>query len=159
MSHFSFTRGSSDDCALKQHEQESTGPFVWTTDKEVVEPAEQCFVGASPFMHNPLKTVPQSFIDVESELRGQTRNLSKCSSHKYLPQNEKPLRMPVTDCKDPSLVPEYTRLQRPCNTLSGVSINRFYPLQEDVQDLRKIQSNDLAGINTRLLAKDGYKKK
>jgi len=156
-SHFSFTRSSYDTCALKQKNSQSTDPFNWTTDSGVVENKETCFLAASPFMHNPYHSIPTNSIDIESDLRGQTRNLSKCSSHKFNPQTAKPINTQLTECTDERLVPEYTRINKSCNIFSGININRFHPLCDDMQQLDKIPSNSLYGVNTRLQVKDAFK--
>lgn len=160
MSHFSFTRNLYDDCALDKKAQESTGPFKYITDTNVVESQESCFEGSAPFQHNPFKSIPVNNIDYESDLRGQTRNLSKCPIHKYNPEiNNQKANAPFNECKTHQLVPEYTRTNKSCNILAGVTINRFHPLCEDIQSLDKIQSNTFIGTNTRLLVKDSYKDK
>jgi hypothetical protein len=158
MSHFSFTRSTYDDCALQKKAQESTDPYKWSTDATVVENNESCYLGASPFMHNPFHSVPVNSIDIESELRGQTRLLSKCQENKFNPNANKPVNVDLKPCADERLVPEYTRVDKPCNMFSGVSINRFHPLCEDLQALTKIHSNTYTGTNTRLQVKDAYKK-
>ena len=111
-------------------------------------------------MHNPFKSIPFQNIDAESNLRGQTRNLSRCPSEKYNPYTEPKVEFPIPkECESKGLVPEYTRINKPCNIFSGISINRFHPLCEDVQQLNKIQSNSYAGVNTRLQVKDAFAKK
>jgi hypothetical protein len=159
MSHFSFTRNNSDDCALVQKLQESTGPFMYQTDSLVHESKEKCYLGASPFQHNPYRSIPVDSIDIESDLRGQTRILSKCSAQQWNPSMAKKVEPKLKDCVDQKLVPQYTRLNKPCNIFSGISINRFDPLYEDIQDDRKIQSNSYIGVNTRLQIKDAFQNK
>lgn len=158
MSHFSFTRSSYDNCALDKKEQESTGPFRWITDKETSENSNKCFLSAaSPFMQNPFRSIPQERIDAESDLRGQTLNLSKCPQFKFNPYTQKHYDIPAqNECSNMDLVPEYTRSNRSCNVLSGISINRFTPLCEDIQIPTKIHSNDYIGENTRLKVKDDF---
>lgn len=156
-SHFSFTRSSADQCELDSKYNESSAPFSYATDAAVIESKESCFLGSSPFMHNPFKSIPTEVIDIESDLRGQTRNLGRCPSQKFNPDASKPYDFKWKECKDERLVPEYTRTDRPCNILSGVSINRFQPLADDHQELAKIHNNSYIGTNTRILIKDAYK--
>jgi hypothetical protein len=158
MSHFSFTRTSYDNCAINQKNNESAGPFQWLTDKNVVESKESCFLGAAPFMHNPYNSIPAGSIDIESDLRGQTRLLSKCITDKYNPNTAKPVDYKINECTNLQLVPEYTRTNKSCNIFSGININRFHPLCEDLQQPSKIASNNIIGKNTRLQVKDAIKK-
>jgi hypothetical protein len=65
----------------------------------------------------------------------------------------------LKECDDTNnkfLTPEYTRVKRPCNTLSGININRFDYLTEDYQDMTKIQDNSYIGSNTRLSVRDSF---
>jgi len=160
MSHFSFARGLYDKCNLQKKEQESIDPFNWVTDKAIPESNDVCFQGASPFMHSPFKSIPVNAIDYESELRGQSRNLSRCPSHKYNPNTDK-FNVPqmFNDCNSNLLVPEYTRINKPCNVFAGVNINRFNILCENPQDLNKIQNNSYIGDNTRLIIKNAFDSK
>lgn len=158
MSHFSFSRSLYDECALKKKDEESAGPFQYMTDSQVSESTSSCFLGASPFQHNQLHSISSEYVDIESDLRGQTRNLSKCPEHKYNPNTAKPTSFSVKQCTDNLLVPEYTRINKPCNIFAGITINRFHPLCEDLQDAAKIHDNNIIGINTRLQVKDAFKK-
>jgi hypothetical protein len=156
--HFSFTKSLYDECNLTKKDQESTGAFKWITDS-VYENKDSCYVNSSPFMHNQFRNIPASSIDVENDLRNQTRLLSKCPSSRFDPNkvtNDNKFTSKLEDCKSNNLVPEYTRINKPCNIFSGISINRFHPLCEDLQDVNKIQSNSYIGTNTRLQVKDAF---
>jgi len=155
--HHSFTRSSYDECELRKKITESKAPFEWRTDSNVVESKEVCFQASSPFMQNPFNSIPQDSVDIESELKGQTRNLSRCPEFKFDPTKFKPINIKLNECKDNRLVPEYTRENRSCNVLSGISINRFNPLCDDL--LINIHHNDFIGRNTRLELKDTHTKK
>lgn len=160
MSHFSFTRNAYDKCALEKKNQESTSPFEWITDSEVVESKSFCHQGSSPFMQNPFRSVPVDRVDIESDLRGQNYANSRCPSHKYNPNLQKPYNNELKTCdKGIEFIPEYTRLNKPCNIFSGISINRFSPLCDDIQALNKIHNNNYIGTNTRLQVKDAFKEK
>jgi hypothetical protein len=177
--HFSFTKSLYDECNLSKKDQESTGAFKWITDS-LYEHKDSCYVTASPFMHNQFRNIPASSIEVENDLRNQTRVLSKCPKARYDPTQSKNCKsckncddglpcgckhcketkeaFKLADCKNNNLVPEYTRINKPCNIFSGISINRFHPLCEDLQDVNKIQSNSYIGTNTRLQVKDAFNK-
>ena len=110
-------------------------------------------------MQNPYRSVPQASIDIESELRGHSYQVSKCPTHKFNPELANKVDFKINECKNNGIVPEYTRLNRSCGVLSGISINRFHPLCEDVQQIKKIHSNSYIGTNTRLQVKDAFKQK
>lgn len=156
MSHFSFTRSKYDKCALEHKDKESAGPGDWNTDSGIFPHKEACFIGASPFMHNPNNSIPKETIDIESELKGLPRNLSKCTECKYHPNMKSQIPPSIPECRDQRLAPEYTREKGAC-TLAGITINRFHPLCDDLQE--NIHHNSYAGANTRLVVKDTYEKK
>lgn len=175
--HFSFTKSLYDDCNLAKKEQESTGPYQYMMDP-IRESQSSCWQNQSPFMHAHFNSIPSSHVDIESELRNQTRHSSKCPSARYDPTKldncrsckkcnsglpcdckhcrETKFENRLKDCST-GLIPSYTRTNRSCNVLSGVTINRFTPLCEDPQDMKKIQSNSYIGSNTRLEVKDAFK--
>jgi hypothetical protein len=149
-----FTRKSADKCATMQKNAQNKLAFNLVVDKSVVESDKSCFQASAPFKHNPFKSVPHDVVDIESELRGQTRKMSFCPSvlnkfNKFDPKE-------IKECESNELVSEYTRINKPCNVLSGITINRFHPLCEDLQELNKIQDNSYIGVNTRLQLKDNY---
>lgn len=158
--HFSFTKSLYDECNLTKKNQESTDVFKWITDS-VYEHPDSCAVEASPFMHNQFKSIPSKAVDIENDLRNQTRLLSRCPETRFDPSkaiNDNTFTSKLPDCKSNKLVPEYTRISKPCNIFSGMSINRFHPLCEDFQDVNKIQSNSYTGTSTRHQVKDAFNK-
>jgi hypothetical protein len=176
--HFSFTKSLYDQCNLDKKLQESTGPYKWMTD-QVKESHNACYVDQPPYMHQQFPSIPSNKIDVESDLRNQTRLLSKCPSARFDPTKldnckeckkcnqglpcgcshcrQTKYENELKDCTNTALMPEYTRINKPCNIFSGITINRFNPLCEDLQDTNKIQSNSYIGTNTRLQVKDAFK--
>lgn len=178
-SHFSFTNSLYDECNIKKKQAESVAPFNWITD-QLYEHKSSCYVNSSPFMHNSFHNIPSNLIDVEGDLRNSTRKLSRCPESRFDPNKyckacdkcNQGLPCGCSHCKDTkhqnilnetstckALIPEYTRVKKPCNIFSGISINRFNPLYEDLQDTNKIQSNSYIGSNTRLEVKDAFKRK
>ena len=175
----SFTNSLYDECNIQKKEQETTGPYNWITDS-VYESQNPCFVGQSPFMHNQFQSIPTNLVDTESDLRNQTRHLSRCPEARYDPTKldnckqcdkcNQGLPCGCTHCKDTKhnqtlidcstdfLVPNYTRVKKPCNIFSGITINRFNPICNDPQDLHTIQSNSYIGTNTRLNIRDAFRK-
>ena len=161
MSHFSFTRTAYDECALKKKNQETLSPFEWITDSNLVESKQVCYHSTSPFMQNPFKSIPPNAVDIENELRGSNFKNSKCPDDKYNPKNPytSKFNIELNECGENDLIPEYTRVNKPCNIFSGMNINRFHPLCEDLQNVQKIHDNSFIGMNTRLQIKDTYSKK
>ena len=156
--HFSFTNSLYDECNLNKKQQESEGQFKWVTEP-IYEHKDSCKIDASPFMHNHFKSIPSNAVDIESELRNQTRLLSRCPETRFNPSkvtSDNKFTSNLENCKTQDLTPQYTRINKPCNIFSGISINRFHPLCEDLQDTNKIQSNSYIGTNTRLQVKDAF---
>ena len=178
MSHFSLTNSLYDKCNLDKKDQESSGPFKYMTEP-LYENKNSCHMTSSPYMHNQFHSIPGVNVDAENDLRNQTRHLSRCPSTRFDPTKAKncakctkcnsglpcgcshcketKYNSQMQDCKDQGLVPSYTRINKPCNIFSGITINRFHPLCEDLQDSLKIQSNSYIGANTRLNVKDAFK--
>lgn len=176
-----FSNSLYDECNIKKKDQESIGPYNYIMNP-IYENVENCFENQSPYQHNPSRfhSISESIIDIESDLRNQTRILSRCQESKFDPTLDKncasckncnsglpcdcnhckqtKYQNNINDCKTKSLIPSYTRINKPCNIFSGITINRFSPLCEDIQDANKIQSNNYIGSNTRLNIKDSYKK-
>lgn len=154
-----FTNLSYDKCELEKKEQENKSHFNWTVDPTFAESKSACFNQNSPFSRNPSFAVPSSNVLIESDLRGQTRPLSRCPKLKFMPDlNENKKLENLNECQDKFLEPQYTRINRPCNVLSEVSINRFEHLCEDHQSLNKISDNSFIGSNTRLQIRDAFAK-
>lgn len=156
-----FSNLSYDKCATEKKEQENKSHFQWVVDTVFTEPQNACFNQYSPFSRNPPRAVLSNNVNIENDLRGQTRPLSRCPSVKFTPKldtteikNENNLK----ECQDKFLEPQYTRVKRPCNVLSGITINRFEPLCEDYQSINKISDNSFIGENTRITVRDAYAK-
>ena len=145
----------------------------------VYENKDSCYETESPFMH---KYIPNSSMDIdtESELRNQSRLLSRCPESRYdptlvtdysncdsynkgLPCNcddcKQKKKNVLKNCKSKGLEPEYTRIQKPCDVYFGLNNHRtpFEYSGENPQSINKIQSNNYIGENTRNLIKDAYK--
>lgn len=164
---FSFTKSMYDKCNLEKLNQEATAPFSWVTDN-VKEHQDTCFQQQSPFMHNNFPHTPAFNVDISSDLRNQTRHLSRCPEQKFQPIcelcNEGLMckgckeKIILKDCPD-TIEPEYTRLNKACSISSGINVNRFTPLFEDLQDFQKVHSNKYIGMNTRNQVRDAYASK
>lgn len=176
--HFSFSNSLYDKCNLDKINQESTDPFKWITDP-IYENKESCYQFNSPFMHKQFNNIPGANIDVSSELRNQTRLLTRCPEGRFDPTKldnckncekcnqglpcgcthckETKHENKLNDCKFTGLIPEYTRVNKPCNIFAGIHINRFHPLCQDPQELNTIHNNNYIGSNTRNVVKDAFK--
>lgn len=173
----SFTNDFYDKCNLEKKDQESSGPYQYIT-APLYESPDDCFENQSPYMHNQFYSIPSNKIDVESDLRNQTRILSRCPETRFDPTklenckkcencnqglpcsckhcHDTRYENELKDCKTKGLIPAYTRVNKSCNIFSGITINRFNPLCHDLQDVNKIQSNSYIGFNTRLFVKDAF---
>jgi hypothetical protein len=150
----SFANLNYDTCSLAKKENENKHHFEWTTDINYGKSKSECFVGLSPFSHRPNKSISNNLVDIESELFGQTRPLSKCPSVQYSPLKTVKRKIPKLKNCNNFLDPSYTRVKKSCNIFSGININRFDPLCEDFQSMNKIQENCYIGANTRLNVQD-----
>ena len=169
MSQF-FTRTKYDSCASHKVDQENDHAFSLNTDASLQKPTI-CHPQLSSMGYNGAYGIPTSSksIDISSELRGQTRLITRCPESRYNPiinctfcENcDSGLPCGCSHCKESlqrdsceeSLNPSFTRLNKACN-IAGITINRFDPLISDIQ--REAQSLPQSGINTRLQSKDTY---
>lgn len=74
-----------DTCAYKKKLDESTGPLAYNLNPMKYENCSKCrmelgVVGGASVSH-----IKGNLVDLENELRGQTRPLSQCPSKKYHP--------------------------------------------------------------------------
>lgn len=178
-----LTRGIHDDCAYKQKLYESTSPLLYQLNPVAYESCNKCHMGYPGFIG---KLGGDGFgigpdrIDIDSDLRGQTRLLSKCPTHKYNPHaysycnrcEKCNLGLPcgcdhcrtrdvshLNDCR-PGIIPIEsldTRSFNACSDLNGVFINRFDYLCHNPQDPTRIfmyPDNRRLGEETRLDMKD-----
>ncbi len=112
-----------------------------------------------------IMTPISQFIDDESELRGQTRPLSKDPA-KQMPRKLEYYNSPrhsgkLKDCSiDPFVDAEYTQLI-PSRNRQDINLVRMdsKTLFENPQEMKKISSNTRNGLNTRLYYRDTFKKK
>ena len=163
-----------DMCNYKAKLQESLGPYNWIT-QNVRENPEACNNENSPFMQQPFFSIPKDKIDIESELRNETRKLSRCPENKYTPFSgstckectkcdtvipcdclhckTKEYHNGLKECIKSKLTPEYTKKNKSCDN-PEVYINRFSHLNEDLQDSVKIHPNSYIGIASRNMTKD-----
>lgn len=86
----SLTRGIYDDCSYKRRLHESTSPLLYNINPIAYESCTKChqaypgFIGA---LGGQGFGVGPNRIDIDSDLRRQTRLLTNCPSHKYNPHS------------------------------------------------------------------------
>jgi len=159
-----------DKCAYSHRLAESTSPLayqIYPPGYESCQPCMQGYPGFFPSVGSQGQgfSVPPSEIDVESDLRNQTRINSLCPSKKYLPRCNQPSKKSGYPCAQtlnrtyrgecmPGIIPVSSvdsRMPKPCNPLSAVHINRFDFLCENPQQENKwrlYNGNNRLGIDT-----------
>lgn len=165
-----FTRSKYDSCASNKTESENSHAFSIKTDKDTII-NKRCY---TPFVssYNRAHGVPESFIDVSSDLRGQTRLLTKCPGPRYNPIKNCPdckncdegmpcgcdhckaTNASFEQCESRDLITQYTRSKKSCNIFSGINIDRFDP---HMRTVKLPDSVPIAGSNTRIQVKDQFK--
>lgn len=174
-----------DSCAYWQRLSESTSPFRYHTDPTQFESCRKCHQVESGFIGNlggRGPSVGPRRVDMESDLKGQTRLLTRCPERKYNPFTYDTCKkcqncntgLPcgcqhcrtrdidaLADCR-PGIVPVDsldTRAFNACNPLNGLFINRFEHVCENPQDPGRwefYKSNRRLGEETRLDNRDNY---
>ena len=170
MSQNFFTRTKYDPCASNKTDLENKHAFSITTDSSSL-PGKRCFSSFNSG-YNGAHGVPNNFVDVSSELRGQTRIITRCPGSRFNPvlnctdcsncsdglpcgcDHCKKKNDDYLQCSSDNLNPQYTRLNKACNIFSGITIDRFDPLIKEVQIP---ESSLIAGKNTRIQSKDQFK--
>jgi hypothetical protein len=175
----SFNRNVYDMCSYKYQLADSAGSGIY----QLTRPNNVC----APCLPNDPRIIAQtqgvsiskntSLIDIDSELIGIGRNLSKCPERKYMPNQNSSFQcgaqtgnvrngcsktdklcvdntqvINFTDCFTPT---EDTRLSNPPSTLRGTGWNRWEWLNADPQD-RVTEPFDFQ-INTKILSKDNHR--
>lgn len=80
-----FTRQHYDPCEISRLTRESTEPLEYMLDPTKHYRCNQCRVEFGVVGGNNVSLVPDNLVDVESELRNQTRVLTRCPEKKYMP--------------------------------------------------------------------------
>lgn len=84
----SFNRTIYDSCSYKQDLQENVSTLSYILSPYRYEHKDKCrhqlgFIGGTNVSH-----VKGNLVDLDSELRGQTRVISKCQTNLYVPTND-----------------------------------------------------------------------
>ena len=76
-----------DECYINQQNQGNKSIFDYITDTSLFVNKNQCFDVTPPFLSYIPIGIPTHNVDIENNLRGVTRNNTKCASCKYTPDN------------------------------------------------------------------------
>ena len=184
-SYKSLTRGIYDDCAYKRRLHESTSPLLYMVNPIKHESCSKCHMSYPGFIADGCAGgrgfgLGPDRVDIDSDLRGQTRLLTNCPTHKYNPQSYAycakckncNLGLPcgcrhcktkdvsnLSDCR-PGIIPVEsldTRSFDGCNDLNAFYINRWDHLCSNPQSPEKLffyPGNRRLGESTRLDIKD-----
>jgi hypothetical protein len=172
-------RNSLDVCSYKYQLAQEIGPGVYQLtrpDNQVIPvlPRDPRFIAQTSGVSISKNT---SLIDIDSELIGISRNLTRCPDRKYMPDGNASFQCGAQTGKvrngcqpfdkvcvdntevlkfaDNGLYSEDTKLSNPPCTLRGTGINRFDWLPADPQE-RILHEFDYE-INTKLLSKDNHR--
>lgn len=185
VSYKALTRGLYDDCQYKHRLYESTSPLLYQINPVAYESCNKChqaYPGYLGALGGQGFGVGPDRVDHESDLRGQTRILTRCPTHKYNPHSYLNCKkcencnqgLPcgcdhclsrdisyLEDCR-PGIIPIEsldTRNWNACSDLNSVHINRFDYLCQNPQDPSRIffyQDNRRLGEETRMDMWDRY---
>jgi hypothetical protein len=93
-----------DDCAHLFAINQSTAPVSFVLDPVRYHHQKRCLPGVGIVGGTAVSHVTENLVDLENELRGQTRPFTKCPKFKYTPRNDntivaeeyiKPVKHPV----------------------------------------------------------------
>lgn len=94
----SYNRLSYDQCAYQTQINESVGPLEYHLNPMKFENCNKCrhefgLLGGTNVSH-----IKGNIVDLENDLRGQTRPTSKCPSKKYAPSTDNTLKLSGNHC-------------------------------------------------------------
>ena len=160
----SFNRLTYDTCAYEQQLNQAKGPGEYTLNvpKATCEP---CFP-ADPrhkLQNQGSSTVGKNQfinVDVESDLKGQTRLASKCATNNFMPNCD---THKLTHYRDCVMTTEETRTTNPASNLRGTGWNRWEWLCLNPQD--KVSFDNYPNgitpfdsyVNNKQLVKDNHR--
>lgn len=92
--------------------------FDYVTDNSMYINKSQCFESTPPFVSYIPIGVPNKNVDIESDLRGTTRYITKSSENKYYPEDLKTVQSinntkiyNLNECKDSKILNGYINKQ------------------------------------------------
>ena len=90
----SWTRSAYDECAYRKELSQSTGVLDYLLDANKFYNCNQCRTELGVFGGNNVSLSKDNLVNIESDLKNITRQLSRCPERKYLPSCE------IADCND-----------------------------------------------------------
>jgi hypothetical protein len=84
----SFTKNKYDACFMKQYQQSNRSIFDYVIDNSRFVNKNECNNYTAPFLTYIPSGVPKMNVDIENDLKGMTKPVTKCSSCKYHPEDE-----------------------------------------------------------------------
>ena len=153
-----FCRYNYDDCRTKKKLQESTGPgrYILNVPGNGSKP---CFyndpqIRMQKWGANLQSVINGAPIDIDSDLTGRTRKLTKYNSNKNFPNSGVPITQKVEYpiCKD--ALTDESRATHPAWEYRALPQNREYPLFFNPQENVCLRFNN--NLNTRLLERDNF---
>ena len=72
-----------DECYIQQQNKDNKSIFNYIVDNNMFVNQNSCFDTTPPFLNYIPIGIPTQNVDIENELRGATRNNTRCTSCKY----------------------------------------------------------------------------
>ncbi len=153
-----------DNCAYPDKLKESTDPVNYRLNKDYIHNCNRCLNsnGAGPrttgmgfgdsTVFNVGHAPANDLVDVDSICRNLNVKISKCKRGKLNPVNLTKYKNTDYNLCGNYTHPEYTKLSYPSSNYRDMSVNRFYNLHHDPQEVIFYDMQH----NTRLEAKDNY---
>jgi hypothetical protein len=153
-----FTRYNYDDCRTKKKLQESTGPGRYSLNMPGNGPTP-CFfndpqIRMQKWGANLESVVNGAPIDIDSDLTGRTRKLTKYCTNKKFPNAGVPTTQKTEYPICGSALTDESRATHPAWMYRALPQNREYPLFLNPQENVCMQFHN--NLNTRLLERDNF---
>lgn len=97
----SFTKNKYDACFMKQYQESNRSIFDYVVDKSRFVNKNECNNYTAPFLTYIPSGVPKMNVDIENELKGMTKPVTKCTTCKYNPEDKGDLAQSTGFCGTP----------------------------------------------------------
>ena len=81
----SFTKNKYDACFMSQQAQSNKSIFDYVVDQSMYKNKDECNNYTAPFLTYIPSGVDSKNVDIENDLKGITRIVTKCNNCKYIP--------------------------------------------------------------------------